>query len=197
VPLHLREHLQNLPTGGGHAPVNAEFQGIDVAVDGAGHRAEPGGDIRPVADRLGGHEVENFTDALGRRCDHVQVAQVQVRREALDLERQGGPQIGLGDAVDVVDDERRVEGGDDLRGFGDIAFVAGRGEVTEATITLGAADVGADRGVEVDEGVNPVFGDEVDGGSRARRCAGSGRLLRVNHVPSLEHAPNPSFSRHE
>ena len=109
----------------------------------------------------GRHEVEDLADALRRRGDDVEVAQVQpalvrTRGRASEL----GLEVASGDPVDLVDGRRCLELGEHGAGGLDVALVA-RGRVVARTRRCGSPTPMTVPmvGIEVDEGVDPSFGD--------------------------------------
>ena len=76
---------------------------LNVAPNRVWDRSQSRRDDGPVLGRLGGHQVEDRADVLGRRGDDVQVTQVPPGVVEFEIEFQLTREVSLGDAIDVVD----------------------------------------------------------------------------------------------
>jgi hypothetical protein len=92
----------------------------------------------------------------------------------LEVERKLAAQVCDGDRIDVVDGCGGIEPGDRTSNrLGGTLEALGR-VIAEARVGLLAADVGAERGIQFDGGVDPLLGDAVDVGRDAlRECHGA------------------------
>ena len=115
-----------------------------------------------------GMRSKTDADVLRGRRDDVEVAQVPLGVVQLEVQAQVAREVVFRDHVDVIDRLERVEGGERRAGLVGEALVALRARVAVAVVELVAADVGAERRLEVGERVDPGVGDLVD--RRGRAC---------------------------
>ncbi len=146
-------------------------QRLDVAVDGAGQVAEPLA-MRSQSSRVSvGMRSKISRISCAGAGDDVEVALVQPRLVALELERELAAEVGDGDRSTSSAGSAARSACERRPDRLDRALVPGGRVVGEPVVGRGAPDVGADGRIQLDEGVDPVLGDAVDVGRGAlTRC---------------------------
>ena len=89
-------------TAGGWSLATAARKRRRVSRNAVGHPGQPLADRPPVVIGVGWHQVEHVAHRLQRRCDHVQLADVESRVVQLELDAESFPHRGERHDVDVV-----------------------------------------------------------------------------------------------
>jgi len=153
----------DLSPGAHQALACGRTKGLDVAVQGCRNLRHPDGDRHPVRVRLGRHQVEDVADCLQRAGKDVQGHLVKACGVSLLGQAEALIHRGHGHPVDVVDGSSLAKSAKGLGAQVGLGGVTRRREIVEVLVVTGDPQVRRGDGAQVDERIQILVGDAVDG----------------------------------
>jgi hypothetical protein len=141
-----------------------------VARDAIGHPRHPPTDHPPILFGVGGHQVEHITHGLQRRCDHIELADVEPGVVQIELDAEPFTHCGKGDDVDIVFGRNDVQLAQAVAsGVGTRCSAVG-GVVGDVVVIADDAHFCCGAGIQRGEGLQTAFGDSIDCGGGPTQC---------------------------
>jgi hypothetical protein len=145
-----------------------------IARNTIGHLRHPPADRPPILFGVGGHQVEHIAHRLQRRCDHVQLADIEPRVVQIELDAEPFAHRGERDDVDIVLGRNVVQLLQAVASRVGARCTAVGGVVGDVFVMAYDAHFCCRAGIERSEGLETAFGYSIDCGDGPTQ----GRALR-------------------